>query len=263
MKNPLIFDIVRSSLVDGPGVRTTVFFKGCNLRCRWCHNPEGQDPRAQVAFFADKCVFCGVCERICTATGACELCGKCVESCVANARKIYGKEMSPAQITAIVQRDKIFYDATGGGVTFSGGECMLYPDFLAECASMCKKAGISVAIDTAGCVPFSSFEKVLPYADLFLYDIKCVTPETHREFTGADNALILENFEKLLSLGKEIIVRVPEIEGFNSGAERDRITRYLSDKNVKTEFLPYHEMGISKKAALENEKFFKKPVKNA
>ena len=260
MKIPLIFDIVRSSTVDGPGVRAAVFFKGCNLRCPWCHNPEGQEPGVQPAFFAEKCRNCGACSRICAAA-ECDLCGKCVDICRYGARKIYGKTMTPQEILKSVRGDKLFYDATGGGVTFSGGECMLYPEFLAQCAALCKGEGISVAIDTAGHVPFENFKKVLPYADLFLYDIKCITPETHLRFTGAGNRIILRNFEKLLALGAKIIVRVPLIEQFNGGNELRLIQEYLSDINVKVEYLPYHAMGESKRRALTSKKNFKKGTK--
>ena len=236
MKIPLIFDIVRSSTVDGPGVRAAVFFKGCNLRCPWCHNPEGQEPGVQPAFFAEKCRNCGACSRICAAA-ECDLCGKCVDICRYGARKIYGKTMTPQEILKSVRGDKLFYDATGGGV------------------------GISVAIDTAGHVPFENFKKVLPYADLFLYDIKCITPETHLRFTGAGNRIILRNFEKLLALGAKIIVRVPLIEQFNGGNELRLIQEYLSDINVKVEYLPYHAMGESKRRALTSKKNFKKGTK--
>ena len=262
MKTPLIFDIVRSSTVDGPGVRTTVFFKGCNLRCRWCHNPEGQDPRAQPAFFAEKCRHCGACVRFCTAD-ECNLCGRCVDICISGARRIYGKRMTPRDIVKVVTADRLFYDATGGGVTFSGGECMLYPEFLAQCAALCKERQINVAIDTAGNVPFENFEKILPYADSFLYDIKCITPKTHKLFTGADNRLILSNFEKLLALGAKITVRVPLIEQFNDGDELRLIQSYLNGKNVKVEYLAYHAMGENKRRALTDNKFFKKVNKQA
>lgn len=255
MNQPLIFDIVRGSTVDGPGIRTTVFFKGCNLSCAWCHNPEGKSAGTQPAFFADKCLGCGACRRVCAKTEGCTLCGKCVEACPAGARKIYGKRLSPEEIIAIIAKDKLFYDACGGGATFSGGECMLYPEFLAECARLCKEAAVSVAIDTAGCVPFANFSAVLPYADIFLYDIKCISPDKHKKFTGADNKLILENFAKLIKTNKTVIVRVPVVNGFNSDkAEMDKIKNFLSGKNVKVEYLPYHDMGISKEKALTDGK---------
>lgn len=250
MKQPLIFNIIRGSTVDGPGMRTTVFFKGCNLSCRWCHNPEGRNGSRELAFFVSKCVGCGACKAVCNKLSECKVCGNCAKVCKMQARKIYGEYMTAYEIAETVAKDKLFYDSCGGGVTFSGGECMLYPEFLSETAKLCKDKGISVAIDTAGCVPFSSFEKVLTYADLFLYDIKCITAETHKRFTGVDNRLILDNFERLLSLDAKIIVRVPMIDGFNDGDEMLKIKAYLSDKNVPVEYLPYHDMGESKAAAL-------------
>lgn len=252
MISPLVFNIIRCSTVDGPGVRTTLFFKGCNLDCKWCHNPEGKSPHAQLAFFAEKCVSCGACSGVCDNPDKCIACGKCADVCKTGARKVYGKQMRPEEIFSIIAKDKLFYDACGGGATFSGGECMLYPDFLAQCAALCQENGISVAVDTAGNVPFASFEKILPQTDIFLYDIKCITPEKHKKFTGADNKLILANFEKLLKTDKRVIVRVPVIDYFNGDEqEMSLIRQYLADKNVEVEYLPYHDMGESKKQALE------------
>ena len=173
MRAPLIFDIKRSSTVDGPGVRTAVFLKGCNLDCFWCHNPESKRAEGERAFFEAKCIGCGSCEKVCeNGRTSCTVCGKCVDVCPTGAVKIYGKSYTPDEIFEIILRDASYFELTGGGVTFSGGECMLYPDFVVEIAKRCFAHGISVAIDTAGCVPFSSFEKVLPFADIFLYDIK-------------------------------------------------------------------------------------------
>ena len=252
MKVPLIFDIVRGSTVDGPGIRTTVFFKGCNLDCAWCHNPEGKSLFPQLAFFGEKCSGCGACARVCPkGNNECLLCGACVSVCKTGARKIYGKSLSMDEIFDEIKKDKLFYDACGGGVTFSGGECMLYPEFLAGVAKMCKNANISVAIDTAGCVPYEYFEAVMPYADVFLYDIKCISADRHKKFTGKDNRIILKNFEKLIKTDKRVIVRVPVIDGFNSDdGEMKKIRDYLADKNVETEYLKYHSMGESKKTAL-------------
>jgi len=249
-KAPYIFDIQRGSTVDGPGVRTTVFFKGCNLRCRWCHNPESQNPMPQLAFFKQKCMGCGVCRAVCK-NEECVACGECAEYCYAEARKIYGKLYTADEVYAILVRDKSFYDATGGGVTFSGGECMLYPDFVRELGEKCKADGISVAIDTAGCVPKENFERVLPIADLFLYDVKCIDPELHEKYTGKSNELILSNLDMLIALGKKIIVRVPVIPYFNEGEELEKIKAYVEKRGLPYELLPYHDMGESKKEAIE------------
>ena len=248
---PLVFDIKRTSTVDGPGIRTAVFFKGCNLDCRWCHNPESKSPRAQLGLLTEKCIGCGVCRTVCEHGNSCELCGKCAENCPAEARKLYGRQYTAEELYTVIAADRDYYDATGGGVTFSGGECMLYPDFIASLAAMCQKNGISAAIDTAGNVPWSSFEKILPYADCFLYDIKAIDPELHKAGTGAGNRLILENLDRLIGTGKQIIIRTPVIPGYNDGDELERIQAYCAARNLPHELLAYHTIGESKKAALE------------
>ena len=246
MKTPLIFDIKRTSTVDGPGVRTAVFFKGCNLDCFWCHNPEGKSPGAQIAKFSEKCIGCGTCQKLADGEKAYEL-------CPADAIKLYGKSFTVDELFEIIKADKAYFDATDGGVTFSGGECMLYPKFLKEIAKKCKESGICVAIDTAGCVPFSSFEEILPYADLFLYDIKALDSDLHKRGTGVDNTLILENLEGLIKSGKRIIVRIPCIPEFNEGNEVERIKDFCKDKDLEFEVLTYHSFGESKRLALTNE----------
>lgn len=207
-----VFDIQRSSMVDGPGIRTTVFFYGCNLRCKWCHNPEG----------------IGL-------NGACVL------------KEYEPKKYSAGQLLEIVLEDKPFY-ANGGGVTCSGGECMLQSDFLKDFLIKCQKNGIHTAVDTAGLVGFSDFEKILDYTDLFLYDIKCITPDLHKEFTGAHNKLILENLDKIVNAGKPVIVRIPLVPGFNcNDGETQKIADFLGKYKLKgIELLPYHTMGIGK-----------------
>ncbi len=253
MKTPLIFDIKRSSTVDGPGVRTAIFLKGCNLNCFWCHNPEGKRINVEKAFFSDKCIGCESCKKICeNSKTACTVCGKCAETCPTQAIKMYGKSYTPDELFEIIVRDLPYFEATDGGVTFSGGECMLYPEFVAEVAKRCRACEISVAIDTAGCVPFSSFELILPYVDLFLYDIKCIDPELHKKGTGVDNNLILENLERLISLGKKIIVRIPVIPSFNDSEELLRIEEYCRARGLRYELLPYHTFGEDKKRALNN-----------
>ena len=250
--NPLIFDIKRSSTVDGPGVRTAVFLKGCNLNCYWCHNPEGKQAVPQLAFFEEKCVGCGTCKKVCPSPRQCTVCGACTDNCPTQARKLYGKAYTQDELLQIIRADKAFFDATGGGATFSGGECMLYPDFVAAMAKKCQENGITVAVDTAGNVPYSSFEKVLPYADIFLYDIKALDPQLHRRGTDCDNGRILENLEKLLQTGKQIIIRVPVIPNFNDGDELERIKAYCAQRNLTPELLPYHNIGEVKKSALLN-----------
>ena len=253
MKTPLIFDIKRTSSSDGPGIRTVVFFKGCDLSCFWCHNPEGISPLAQLAYFREKCISCGTCGKVCeNALKGCVACGICAERCPVNARKLYGKQYSIDELFRIISSDKPYYDATDGGVTFSGGECMLYPEYLAEIAKRCVNDGISVAVDTAGYVPYESFETVLPYVDLFLYDIKCLDPELHQKGTGKENSLILQNLERLQRSGKTIIVRAPVIPGFNDGDELEKIKVFCLERDLPLELLKYHPFGEDKKIALRS-----------
>jgi len=249
-RKPLIFDIKRATTADGEGLRTAIFFKGCNLDCFWCHNPEGKSPHAELALFAEKCTGCGVCKEICAHKGDCTLCGACVAQCHADARRIYGKSYTVSALMEIILADKPFFDATGGGVTFSGGECMLYPEFVAALGAACHEKGITVAIDTAGNVPYEAFETVLSHADIFLYDIKCLDPALHKRGTGVDNARILANLEALCRTGKKIVVRIPEIPDFNKGEEVERIKEYCRARALPFEVLPYHAMGEGKKCAL-------------
>ncbi len=221
MGTGVLFDIQRNSTVDGPGIRTAVFFKGCNLRCHWCHNPEGIVRKPQILHYKNKSVLCG-------------------------------REYTADEVMAEVQKDTSFYNVSGGGVTFSGWECMLQPDFLAELLRKCKEQGIHTAVDTAGCVSWTSLEKVLPDTDLFLYDIKVMDSRMHKEHTGIDNALILENLQKLFQTGKDIIIRVPIIPGVNDREEEIRsIARFAKNLGIKkVELLPYHGMGTYKYEAL-------------
>ena len=250
MNIPYIFDIHRSSRSDGEGIRTTVFFKGCPLDCFWCHNPEGKSARRQLGFFEDKCIGCGACARVCEKTDECLSCFKCAEVCPEGARRVWGEKYTPDELFEIIAADKPYYDLSGGGVTFSGGECMLYPEYLAEISKKCREAGISVAVDTSGYVPYSSFERVLPYTDLFLYDVKCLDRELHKSGTGVDNGLILENLDRLLRDGKRVVIRVPIIPDFNEGEECRRIAEYCGSRGLPVELLPYHEFGIDKKKAI-------------
>lgn len=250
----IIFDLVRNSYVDGPGIRTTVFFKGCNLRCAWCHNPESQSPGPQLLFYPDKCTGCGKCREKCpNSLQSCSLCGKCALYCPNDARELCGREVSPEEVLRELLRDKAYYDASGGGVTFSGGECMLQIDALEALLKLCREAGLHTAVDTAGHVPFAYFEKILPYTDLFLYDIKVMDEAVHRQYTGVGNARILDNLKRLLNLGHPLWIRIPVIPGVNdSPEEMERIRDFLaaSPAPEKVELLPYHAMGEHKYAAL-------------
>ena len=262
-----IFDIQRGSYVDGPGIRTTVFMKGCNLGCAWCHNPESQNAKPQRMFYKNKCVLCGKCVTVCPSgaltfdnspvlnTEKCTLCGKCALWCPADAISVCGKTMDTETVFREVRKDKAFYETSGGGVTVSGGECMLYPDFVAELLDKCKKDGIGTAVDTAGNVPFGSLEKVIPFTDIFLYDINCVTPEAHKKFTGVVNNRILDNYKLLISLGKRVIVRVPMTTECSANDEEfPKIAAFLNEyKPEKVELLPYHALGENKYRAIGRE----------
>ena len=257
MSTATVFDIQRNSYVDGPGIRTTVFFKGCNLKCAWCHNPESQSPKREMLFYKDKCVGCGKCKEKCpNSLEKCDFCEKCTIFCPQNAREICGKEYTAEELLKIILKDKAFYDASGGGVTFSGGECMLRIDFLEKILRLCKKNGIHTAVDTAGHVPFEYFERILPYTDLFLYDVKCLDPETHKKFIGVSNERILENLQVLLGRDARVMIRIPVIPSVNdSAAEMEAIAAFLRNagKSLRVELLPYHRMGEHKYTALGKE----------
>lgn len=249
----IIFDIQRGSYVDGPGIRTTVFFKGCNLKCKWCHNPESQSCKKQILFYKDKCSGCGKCKTVCQySLKNCDFCGKCALFCPNEAREICGKEYTIEEVFAEIIKDKDFYLSSGGGVTFSGGECMLQIDFLSEILQKCKENGIHTAVDTAGSVPWEYFERILPYTDLYLYDVKCISEELHKDGTGVSNRLILENLKNLILHQAKIIVRVPVVPGFNvNDFEMEKIKAFLQQYSIRNvEFLPYHSMGEHKWGAI-------------
>lgn len=241
-----IFSIQRNSVTDGPGIRTTVFFKGCNLRCKWCHNPESQKAQKEILFYKNKCSGCGRCKDLTTED----------ENflCFNGAKEICGKEYSVSELFEEIIKDKVFYDTSHGGVTFSGGECMLQIDFLEKILKMCKDEGVCTAIDTAGNLPWEYFERILDYTDIFLYDIKAVSEKLHIEGTGFSNSLILENLKKLSdSFGGEIVIRIPLIPGFNANEnEMHSISRFLDGiKYSKAYLLPYHAMSEHKYEALD------------
>ena len=246
-----IFDIQRASFVDGPGIRTTVFFKGCNLRCAWCHNPESQSMKTEMLFHKNRCTGCGKCKEKClNSLEKCDFCGKCALYCPHDAREICGKEYTVDEVFAVVKKDSEIYENSGGGVTFSGGECMLQIDFLEEILKKCKEEGIHTAVDTAGHIPPEYFERILPYTDLFLYDIKIADPEKHKKHVGVDNELIISNLQGLISLGKRVIVRAPIISGINDTEEEISAIKKIANGAEKIELLPYHAMGEHKYEAL-------------
>lgn len=249
-----IFDIERNSFVDGPGIRTTVFFKGCNLKCKWCHNPESQAPEKEMMLYKDKCIGCGKCREVCpNHLKKCDFCGKCELFCAADARRICGKEYTVDEVLSEILKDKSFYETSDGGATFSGGECMLQIDFLCELLKKCKENGIHTAVDTAGNVPWKYFEFIIPYTDMFLFDVKCISENLHIAGTGASNRLIIENLTTLSSVFKgSIFIRIPVIGSFNDTKEEmNKIKEFLNNINFdKIELLPYHNMGNNKYTTL-------------
>ena len=254
MMKATIFDIERNSFVDGPGIRTTVFFKGCNLRCAWCHNPESQSHAVQLMLYGDKCTGCGTCQRKCpNGLASCELCGRCALFCPNDAREICGKEYTVDEVLREVMKDRTYYANSGGGVTFSGGECLLQIDFLEQILKKCKENGIHTAVDTAGQVDFEVLARILPHTDLFLYDVKCFDEELHKQYVGVSNRQILANLSKLLSVGARVWVRIPVIGGVNDTEEEMRaICQFLQGcvPPERVELLPYHAMGEHKYAAI-------------
>ena len=265
MQKGIIFDIEHGSFVDGPGIRTTVFFKGCNLKCAWCHNPESQSQKPQMMFFKDKCIACGRCKNICpNGLSKCDLCGKCEIFCPQNARKISGKEIDAKELFDEIEK---YADFSGqdGGITFSGGECMLQIDFLQEMLRLCKLENIHTAVDTAGNVKWENFEKILPYTDMFLYDVKSTYSDIHKKYTGVGNELILNNLARLINMQKRVWIRVPVIPGINDTVEEMvRIKKFVTENGgvEKIELLPYHKMGEGKSEALDfNTSYFDVPSK--
>lgn len=245
--------IKRNAVHDGDGLRTTVFFKGCPLKCIWCHNPEGISRQPQVAKFDHLCIGCGQCGGQKTAEAA--------KNCPADALVCYGQPRTVEDLLSVLLQDKAFYDNSGGGVTLSGGECLAQPEFAAALAKALTEQGIRVNIDTCGFVSRLALEGVIPYADTFLYDLKAIDPEVHHRCTGQDNRIILENLEYLCSQGCKIEIRYPLVMGYND-TECEKIGAFLQDKPgiVKVKVLQYHDFSASRYEALGMENTLPKTV---
>ena len=257
-----IFDIQRFSINDGPGIRTTVFFKGCPLRCIWCDNPESQEQLPQLLYFESLCTKCYRCVEECPTgaskigrdglieidRGLCQACGRCVETCPSEARVISGRTMTAGEVVAIVKKDELFYRNSGGGVTASGGEPTYQPDFLKELFRQCQSYGIHTTLDTCGCVKWKVMAGILDYVDLVYYDLKHMDTVRHRELTGVGNELLLDNAKRISQGGKPIVIRIPLIPGYNDSEENVRaMAEFVTGiKVVRVDIIPFHQLGRKK-----------------
>ena len=272
MSKGLIFDIKRYSINDGPGIRTTVFFKGCPLQCRWCHNPEGQSFTPEVMVRSARCLKdCSECLAVCpegalSKSGAilaldrihCTACGECAEMCPTQAIEIVGRRLSPAELLREIEKDRVFHEESGGGVTFSGGEPLSQPDFLDEVLDLCRKKEIHAAVDTCGLAAPDVLERIAAQTELFLFDLKTMDEQRHIAFTGESNRVVLENLKRLAAMGKKIIVRIPVVPGINDDTENIRRTAgFLRTLKGISEIslLPYHRLGRDKSRGIEKAGF--------
>ena len=267
MKN--ITNIQKFSIHDGDGIRTTVFFFFFSLKCEWCHNPETQRFEKEMQVDREKCTGCGTCASVCPNGAvrmtedhrpswdpkACTFCGKCENFCPAGSREIVGREYTVKELTKELMKDQMFYEESGGGVTFSGGEVMsMDMDFILAMAKELKRQDVTLTIDTCGYVPYERFEKILPYVNTFLYDVKVMDPELHKKYMGTDNKLILENLIRLSQDGARIYIRIPTIKEVNGNEQNMKETiAFLKEHDIHpagVNLLPYHDTGSGKYAKL-------------
>ena len=260
-----VTNIQKYSIHDGDGIRTTVFFKGCHLRCQWCHNPETQSFEKELQVDVPKCTGCGRCAAVCpkgaitispegksvTDRAKCVVCGKCEAACLGNYRTVVGRDYSVDELVRICMQDQMFYEESGGGVTLSGGEVMaMDPDYILKLVRRLHREGVSVAIDTCGQAPYANFETILPYVDTWLYDIKVIDDEKHKKYIGMGNRIILDNLAKLAAAGARIYIRIPTVMEVNGDAESmAAIIAFLKENDIRPQqvnLLPYHSTGSHK-----------------
>lgn len=258
----LIFNIQRFSVYDGMGIRTTVFFKGCPLHCSWCHNPESLSLVREIALRSDRCIQCGDCMAICK-NGAiyrengsyvihrerCLRCGECVDVCVADARALVGREMTVEEVMKEIRADASFFNQSGGGVTFSGGEPLLQHEFLLALLETCRMEGIHTTVDTTGFTSATILKSIAENTDLFLYDLKLFNDAMHREYTGVSNQIIFQNLKLLADWNKKVVIRIPLIPSLNDDEENIRaLGAFVASlqKIQEIHLLPYHRSGIDK-----------------
>ena len=266
----LVFDIKRYAINDGPGIRVTIFLKGCPLACRWCHNPESISPKVQKMYSVDKCIGCGECVKVCpmhaceltsdgvvTDSSVCITCGECADACPALASEMSGRYESVADLIRVIEDERPFFDKSGGGVTFSGGEPLLYPAFLTEMLDACGQKNIHRTIDTSGLASTKNLLEVASRAELFLYDLKLMDSERHKEWTGVGNKRILQNLQALAETGAEIQIRIPLIKGVNCDEDNIEATASfvaaLPGPKKVVSLLPYHNVAGGKSAKLGKE----------
>ncbi len=263
MQRNLIFDIKRYAINDGPGIRITIFMKGCLLNCAWCHNPESMSPYVQKMYSSDKCIGCNTCVEACpenacmlTAQGIvtdhdlCQLCGICADVCPTKATEMSGQPMSVDEIIAIIEKERVFFEQSGGGVTFSGGEPLMHADFLIELLDECGAHGIHCTVDTTGLVKTETLLEVAKRTDHFLYDLKMMDAARHKKWTGVSNEKILENLKTLSATGASINIRIPLIKGVNDDEENiektAKFVEALAGEKKQVNLLPYHNIAATK-----------------